>query len=559
MATFTETQSIILILIIAAVVIGVLILLPYRSKKKAERHIRDAFGKTPSCEKEDLDYLTYYHVYASHEKSDEVLIDDITWNDLNMDDIFQRVNVCSCSIGEEYLYHVLHELKTNLPDLEKREQLLKWIKEHPEERVGLQKILLSIGRRKSNGLSFFLFHALSKKLKHAWIYIIMALLPFAGIVLMPFFAKAGFLFILCAVCLNVYVYSRKRLMLEGELETMQYFSALLYGAKSINHRLGSQMKSLGFDLMAAIKPFRRIGGLIPGSAQKITSDLESFMILLKAVFLIDLILFNRTVNHLIRYNDELNQLYRIVGELDAGISIASYRQGLELYCVPEFHDDNTICFSEAYHPLLKYPITNSGYIGNDSIVTGSNASGKSTFIKTIAINNILAQTINTCCAKKYKLSFSYVASSMAIKDDIRSGDSYFITEIKSLKRIMQYCKDQRCVCFVDEILRGTNTPERIAASTAVLKSLHETDSLCLVASHDIELTKILAGIYDNYHFSEKFENDIIEFDYLLKKGASHSTNAIRLLKHMGFDQRIVEEALAIIQTNADEIVKEQRQ
>ena len=63
----------------------------------------------------------------------------------------------------------------------------------------------------------------------------------------------------------------------------------------------------------------------------------------------------------------------------------------------------------------------------------------------------------------------------------------------------------------------------------------------------------------NYHFSEKFENDAIEFDYLLKEGPSHSTNAIRLLKHMGFDQRIVEEALAIIQTNADEIAEGQRQ
>jgi DNA mismatch repair ATPase MutS len=379
----------------------------------------------------------------------------------------------------------------------------------------------------------------------------MALLPIAGIALMPFFAKAGFLLTLSAVSVNAFVYSRQCIMLAGDLETMQYFSALLYGAKSISRKLGSQMRLLGFDLTSALKPFHKIGGRVPGSAQPITSDLESCILLFKTIFLVDLIRFNRTVNHLIRYTDELNQLYRIVGELDAGISIASYRQSLELYCVPEFHDDNTICFSEAYHPLLKCPVTNSGYIGNGSIVTGSNASGKSTFIKTIAINNILAQTINTCCAGKYELSFSYVASSMAIKDDILSGDSYFITEIKSLKRIIQYCKEQRCVCFIDEILRGTNTPERIAASTAVLKLLHETDSLCLVASHDIELTKILTGIYDNYHFSEKFENDAIEFDYLLKEGASHSTNAIRLLKHMGFDQRIVEEALAIIQTNAD--------
>lgn len=552
MVNYTEMQSIILISVIAVAVISVVIFFAYKSKKKTERHIRNAFGKVPPCEKEDLDCLTSYHEYSSRTKSYELLIDDITWNDLNMDNVFQRINACSSSIGEEYLYHMLHELKTKLHDLKKQEHLLKWIDEHPEERVTLQKILLGIGKRRGNGLSSFLFDANAKKLKYGWIYIVMALLPVVGIALVPFLAKSGLLFTLSAVSVNAFVYSRKRMMLEGDLETMQYFSALLYGAKSIDRKLGSQIKPLDFDLTAALKPLSRVGGLIPGSTQQMTSDLESFTILCKAIFLVDLVFYNRTVNHLIRYTDELNQLYKIVGELDAGISIASYRQSLELYCAPQFHKDNTILFFEAYHPLLKHPVSNSGYIGNDSIVTGSNASGKSTFIKTIAINNILAQTINTCCAKQYKLSFSYVASSMALKDDILSGDSYFITEIKSLKRIIQYCKEQRCVCFVDEILRGTNTPERIAASTAVLKLLHETDSLCLVASHDIELTKILAGIYDNYHFSEKFDNDIIEFDYLLKKGASHSTNAIRLLKHMGFDQRIVEEALAIIQINADE-------
>ena len=545
MEIIIETKSIVLILVIAAAAIGAALFFSYRAREKAKRYIRDAFGKVPHFDHKELEHLTSYYEY-SRIKSYELLIDDITWSDLNMDNVFQRINACSSSVGEEYLYYMLHELKTNLHDLTEREHLLQWIDEHPEERVTLQKILLGIGKRNYNGLTSFLFDAKAKKLKYGWIYIVMAVLPVVGIALMPFFAKSGLLLALSAVSVNAFVYSRMRMMLEGDLETMQYFSALLYGAKSIDRKLGSTIMSLGFNLTAALKPFRRTGGLVSGGTKQITSDLESFTLLCKAIFLVDLIFYNRTVNHLIRYTDELNQLYKIVGELDAGVSIASYRKSLELFCTPVFHEDNTILFLEAYHPLLKHPIPNSGNIGNDSIVTGSNASGKSTFIKTIAINSILAQTINTCCAQRYELSFSYVASSMALKDDILSGDSYFITEIKSLKRIIQYCKERRCVCFVDEILRGTNTPERIAASTAVLKLLHETDSLCLVASHDIELTKILEGIYDNYHFSEKFEKDTIEFDYLLKKGASRSTNAIRLLEHMGFDQRIVKEAQDMI-------------
>jgi DNA mismatch repair ATPase MutS len=76
----------------------------------------------------------------------------------------------------------------------------------------------------------------------------------------------------------------------------------------------------------------------------------------------------------------------------------------------------------------------------------------------------------------------------------------------------------------------------------VLKLLHQTGSLCVVASHDVELTEILNGIYDNYHFSEKIIESEIEFDYLLKDGPSRTTNAIKLLEYMGFDKRIVDEA-----------------
>jgi DNA mismatch repair ATPase MutS len=160
----------------------------------------------------------------------------------------------------------------------------------------------------------------------------------------------------------------------------------------------------------------------------------------------------------------------------------------------------------------------------------------------VAVNHILAQTIHTCTARAYALRPSYVCSSMAIKDDILAGESYFIAEIKSLKRVIAYAKQRPCICLIDEILRGTNTPERIAASTAVLRALHETDSLCLIASHDIELTDILKDLYDNYHFRESFIDGEITFDYQLHEGPSTTTNAIKLLAYMGFEKEIVAEA-----------------
>ena len=110
-------------------------------------------------------------------------------------------------------------------------------------------------------------------------------------------------------------------------------------------------------------------------------------------------------------------------------------------------------------------------------MTGSNASGKSTFLKTIALNVILSQTIFTCISHTYEGDYLKVMTSMALRDNLEGGESYYIVEIKSLQRILEECKkDQPVLCIVDEVLRGTNTIERIAASSRILKYLQETGS-----------------------------------------------------------------------------------
>jgi DNA mismatch repair ATPase MutS len=130
---------------------------------------------------------------------------------------------------------------------------------------------------------------------------------------------------------------------------------------------------------------------------------------------------------------------------------------------------------------------------------------------------------------------------MALRDSIEKKESYFVTEIKSLRRILKKTEESFCYCFIDEILRGTNTIERIAASSSVLESLGKTGSCIYVASHDIELTELLRD-YTNVHFRETYEGDDIIFDYKLLEGPSDSTNAILLLKVMGFGDDIIEQA-----------------
>ncbi len=242
---------------------------------------------------------------------------------------------------------------------------------------------------------------------------------------------------------------------------------------------------------------------------------------------------------------ELTRLFETAGFLDAMIAASSFRVLMRDWCVPELTSEGGpfLSMREVYHPMLDNPVKASISENRSVLITGSNASGKSTFIKTLAINAILAQTIDTVMAEEYRASFFQVASSMALRDDIFSKESYYIVEIKSLKRIADRIgSGTPMLCFVDEVLRGTNTLERIAASAEILSDFASKNAICFAATHDIELTHILESRYSNYHFQEYVEGDQVLFDYKLYEGRAVSKNAIRLLKMLGYADRITERA-----------------
>jgi DNA mismatch repair ATPase MutS len=161
----------------------------------------------------------------------------------------------------------------------------------------------------------------------------------------------------------------------------------------------------------------------------------------------------------------------------------------------------------------------------------------------MAINAILSQTIFTSISRKYRASYFIVFSSMALRDNIFSNESYYIVEIKSLKRILDHINPEiPILCFIDEVLRGTNTLERIAASSRILASLAQKNALVFAATHDIELTHILEEHYRNYHFQERIADNQILFDYQLHSGRAVSKNAIKLLGVLGYSRKIIDEA-----------------
>lgn len=286
-----------------------------------------------------------------------------------------------------------------------------------------------------------------------------------------------------------------------------------------------------------------IGSLERKKQASITGDIAALVSdYLIGALMWDFIVYDKVIRNLMGKQKEFMELYRFVGETDMCISIASFRRSLEEYCIPEFSEKKLV-MEDIYHPLIDMPVKNSLDMKKSILLTGSNASGKSTFVKAIAINTILGQSIYTCAAKHMIIPNARIITSMAIRDDILSGESYYIREIKYLKRMIEKSNEERMlICGIDEILRGTNTMERVAASMAILNYLYDKNCLIMVATHDLELAKTQANKYDNYYFCETFEDNDIAFNYKLYKGISNTHNAIQLLQTVGFPEEIVDSA-----------------
>ena len=162
-------------------------------------------------------------------------------------------------------------------------------------------------------------------------------------------------------------------------------------------------------------------------------------------------------------------------------------------------------------------------------------------MKAAAINMLLAQTINTCTAKSFKASHMYVMTCLSLRDDVLSGESYYFREARYLKRMIDVIDSRNNVlCVVDEILKGTNTHERIAASKAILDYIAKDNCIALIATHDMELTE--TDLYNKFYFDSTVLNDDIVFDYKIHEGIGGKSNAIALLEILGYPKTIVERA-----------------
>lgn len=520
----------------------------YKIKQNNMKKIRDSFGKKAEKKYIYEEFENISHGFFLQYNDEEASADDITWNDLNMDAVYKSMDSTSSSLGQEALYRMLRTSIVSDDELTERQRLMEYFTGHEKERTKLSMIYSGFGYCRKMSVADYIESISECKKTSAMPHFAMLVLFAAALVYCLTVDIAGGMWAVIAMAvINVTSYFRFKADIETYFMCIKHVFSMCVCADSILKSDISGIEKYKAEISGLVHEFdsaRRFSWIMATGKGGV---LEFILDYVRMLTHLDIIKFCFVVNRLKDKKESMWALYNRLGYFDALIAAASYKKSLPYSCVPQLLDGRTLLLEadELYHPLLDEPVANSVKTDKCVLITGSNASGKSTFLRSAGICALFSQTLGFATAKAYRARKFRIYSSMALKDNLLGNESYYMVEIKSLKRIMDAAKAKSSypvLCFIDEVLRGTNTVERIAASSQILRGLACSDTICFAATHDIELTSILEKFYSNYHFTEEITDNDVRFSYKLMEGRATSRNAIKLLGLLGYDESIIRQA-----------------
>jgi hypothetical protein len=247
-----------------------------------------------------------------------------------------------------------------------------------------------------------------------------------------------------------------------------------------------------------------------------------------------------------KYGSGIENWLRVAGEIEALASIAAYAHEHPADPFPEFTSaaEGACLQGEALgHPLLPAEkcVRNDVSLGGKSqvlLISGSNMSGKSTYLRIVGINTVLAMMGAPVRASRLRLSRVAIGASMRVSDSLQKGISHFYAEIKRLRQVVDLSAEQPTLFLLDEVLHGTNSRDRRIGTEGVLRTLIRNAAIGMVTTHDLALTSLEEVFPDrvrNAHFQERFEDDKLSFDYCLRPGVVTTSNGLELMKSIGLD------------------------
>jgi hypothetical protein len=468
-------------------------------------------------------------------------VDDRTWIDLEFERLFSSVDSTLTRLGSQCLYHKLRIYRDDPGELENDYAAYQILRRDTALREQLQLSLWPL--RSDEALTCeSLFGQLPANPRSTGLVLLMSvasLLVFAATILNPALAWLLGAIVLC----NLFIMAFLRHDIHETFLATAGLGTMISAAARLARVDATAPVSQPARLTAIFSETPDLRGLFRWFLADRSNDLvASFYFWLDLLFLADHVAAVLVARNLRRHRDMLAQVFLLVGSLDADIAIASWLQRIPAHCLPAITTGKTIEFANGFHPLLAAPVANSIALrGQSALVVGTNMAGKTTFIKMVGTNIILGRTLGVCFAATAIIPGSNVMALIRAEHSVESGKSHFFAELERILSFVQRAeRDVRGVFLIDELFRGTNTPERVAAGKAVLESLG-AHAQVLVTTHDIELQHLLGPSFLTFHFVEDPELPEV-FDYRLHTGISTTKNAIKLLEKVGFPPAIVREA-----------------
>ena len=477
------------------------------------------------------------------------LVDDRTWSDLEMDKVFRRWDQAITPPGSQYLYATLRTYQTAAEPLEANVRTLEQLANRRGATEALRLALDGLNCKEAAYLAGFLRDEARDLPRYYRLFYLQSVLTVA--MTAGLFFHAGFLFPLIGLWLvNIVTHVRYGRSFAKDAAALTGLVKLLAAAP----RVATALRGAELPEVARIEELsvaaRRVQAktrwvvLRPANAGDLAVALFEYLNLL--------CLFEITFScwSLVAIRGDrpiLAGLLEHIARLDALQGLAGALSEYPECCRPRLAAGLEYGFTGMYHPLVEGAVGNSlAGTGKSLLISGTNMAGKTTFMKTFALNCLLAQTVGLCLARSAVLPPVRVKALIKRDDTVALGQSYFLGEAKELLEILREAEaaDRPFLLALDEIFRGTNSVERIAAGGAVLSHLAQR-MLVIASTHDLELSALLETEFDSCHFTEAVTATGARFDYQLKKGPCTSRNAIQLLVLAGYPKAVTDRAEAL--------------
>ena len=523
----------------------VVVLTNYMSMIRLRKRLAKAWdGERFFIKKDTEESLVDGMLLASTLQPTDSQVDDQTWYDLALHKVFDQLNYTQSSIGAEALYQKMR-LLTFQPDDSLRE-LEEFFERQPDLRLRVQVIMNQLGKKNHNMARSIVANPGNQDSRiYLSLYLFLACLPVLSLFFLPFFKIQALSVLIASVTFNIIFSSIRNWSNKMRLDQVSYLVRIFASAEKLSRLALPKQEAL----KQAVQPFKKTK-VISSILQSPTgsSEMEIILIYLNFLFLIPQIAQIYIYQQVRAHQKEAQETINLLGEMEVAISLLRHKRDFELICQPHFSKEGGIRGKSLYHPLIANPVVNDVSFEKNMVISGDNASGKSTYLKMVAINCILAQGLGFAYGESFELPYGHVMTSMDVSDDIEVGDSYFITESKTILRMIENLKKPGFhYFFIDELFKGTNTIERIGAGLGIVRWLSGRNCLYMISSHDIELVVASGAVNDNYHFDSRYVDGKIVFDYHIKQGSAVTKNAVNTLKSLHFPSEITLTAQELIE------------